>query len=132
MPSKSAIKNGADITTVLGAATSFSGTLRFDSSLMIRGNFEGDIDAKGALYIDEGATVNVGRIKAMSIVVAGSVRGDLEAVDKVEFRSSAQVRGNVRTAKLRIADGVLFEGRCEMVKDGDAFDPFAAGRETAS
>jgi cytoskeletal protein CcmA (bactofilin family) len=93
---------------------------------MIRGRFDGDIDAKGALYIDEGASVNVGRIRAMSIIVAGSVRGDLEAVDKVEFRSSAQVRGNVRTAKLRIADGVLFEGRCEMVRDGAGFDPFAA------
>ena len=114
------------MTTVLGAMTSFSGTLKFDSSLMIRGHFDGDIDAKGALYIDEGAMVNVGRIRAMSIIVAGSVRGDLEAVDKVEFRSSAQVRGNVKTAKLRIADGVLFEGRCEMVRDGVAFDPFSA------
>ncbi|PKL09814.1 MAG: hypothetical protein CVV51_01870 [Spirochaetae bacterium HGW-Spirochaetae-7] len=120
------MKNSVEVTTVLGALTSFSGTLKFDSSLMIRGRFDGDIDAKGALYIDEGASVNVGRIRAMSIIVAGSVRGDLEAVDKVEFRSSAQVRGNVRTAKLRIADGVLFEGRCEMVRDGAGFDPFAA------
>ena len=132
MPRQSSINNGVDVTTVLGATTSFSGTLKFDTSLMIRGRFDGNIEAKGALYIDEGATVNVGRIKAMSIVVAGSVHGDLEAVDKVEFRSSAQVRGNVKTAKLRIADGVLFEGRCEMVRDGNAFDPFAPKAETAS
>jgi len=132
MPRKPSINNGTEITTVLGASTSFSGTLKFDSSLMIRGRFDGDIDAKGALYIDEGATVNVGRIKAMSIVVAGSVRGDLEAIDKVEFRSSAQVRGNVKTAKLRIADGVLFEGRCEMVRNGDTFDPFSAKAESSS
>ena len=132
MPRQSSINSGVDVTTVLGATTSFSGTLKFDTSLMIRGRFDGNIEAKGALYIDEGATVNVGRIKAMSIVVAGSVHGDLEAVDKVEFRSSAQVRGNVKTAKLRIADGVLFEGRCEMVRDGNAFDPFAPKAETAS
>ncbi len=125
MPRQATIKSGSDSTTVLGPTTSFSGTLKFDSSLMIRGKFEGDIDAKGTLYIDAGATVNVGRIRAMSIIVAGSVRGDLEAADKVEFHSSAQVRGNVKTAKLRIADGVLFEGRCEMVRDGATFDPFA-------
>lgn len=125
MPRHSSINSGVQITTVLGTSTSFSGSLRFDTSLMIKGSFEGDIEAKGALYIDEGATVNVGRIKAMSIFVAGSVRGDLEALDKVEFRSTAQVRGNVKTAKLRIADGVLFEGRCEMVRDSNAFDPFA-------
>ncbi|MBU0928938.1 MAG: polymer-forming cytoskeletal protein [Spirochaetes bacterium] len=132
MPRSPSIKNGADITTVLGASTSFSGTLRFDSSLMIRGKFDGDIDAKGELYIDEGAVINAGRIRAMSIVVAGSVRGDLEAVDRVEFRSSAQVRGNVKTAKLRISDGVLFEGRCEMVRDEASFDPFASKKESAS
>lgn len=125
-----AIKTGSDSTTVLGPTTSFSGTLKFDSSLMIRGTFEGDIDAKGDLYIDTGARVQAGRIRAMSIIVAGSVRGDLEAADKVEFRSSAQVRGNVKTAKLRIADGVLFEGRCEMVRDGAAFDPFADRTDT--
>lgn len=125
MPRQATIKNEAQATTTLGPTTSFSGTLHFDTSVMIRGSFEGDIDAKGILYIDEGASVTVGKIRAMSVIVAGSVRGDIEALDKVEFRSSAQVRGNVRTARLRIADGVLFEGRCEMVQDGEAFDPFA-------
>jgi len=117
MPRQSAINRGLDITTVLGASTGFSGTLRFDSSLMIRGSFEGDIDAKGALYIDEGAVIKAGKIRAMSVLVAGSVTGDIEAADRVEFRASAQVRGNVRTARLRIADGVIFEGRCEMLQD---------------
>lgn len=125
MKTPSLIGSGAEITTILGASTQFSGTLAFESSLMIRGGFEGNIEAKGALYIDEGAVVKVGTIKAMSIVVAGSVHGDLEAADKVELRSTAQVRGNVKTARLRISDGVLFEGRCEMVRNGDAFDPFA-------
>ncbi|MBN2875576.1 MAG: polymer-forming cytoskeletal protein [Spirochaetales bacterium] len=117
---------------MLGSLTSFSGTLKFDTSLLIRGTFKGDIEARGALYIDEGATVEAGKIRAMSIVVAGSVHGDLEAADKVEFRSSAQIRGNVKTTKLRIADGVLFEGRCEMVKDGETFDPFAPGAVASS
>jgi cytoskeletal protein CcmA (bactofilin family) len=57
------------------------------------------------------------------------VRGDLEALDKVELRSAAKVHGNVHSAKLRIADGVLFEGRCEMVKSSTAFDPFAIKTE---
>ena len=122
-------RNGIEITTILGPGTILSGTLRFDSSLMIRGRFEGDIEAKGDLYIDEGAQVSAGKIKALSIVVAGSIRGDLEAVDKVELRSAAQIHGNVRSAKLRIADGVLFEGRCEMVKNSAAFDPFSSKTE---
>jgi cytoskeletal protein CcmA (bactofilin family) len=132
MPKPSTLNHEADIVTVLGSSTSFSGTLKFDSSLMIRGHFDGNIEAKGELFIDEGASVDVGKMKAMSIVVGGSIHGDMEAADKVELRSSAQVRGNVKTVKLRISDGVLFEGRCEMVRDGESFDPFAQRSSSGS
>ncbi len=132
MQKPSSMNHGSDIITVLGASTSFSGTLTFDSSLMIRGHFDGNIDAKGELFIDEGASVDVGKMRAMSIVVGGSIHGDMEAADKIELRSSAQVRGNVKTVKLRISDGVLFEGRCEMVRDGDSFDPFTQKAQSGS
>lgn len=122
MAKRSSIKHELEIITTLGSGTNFNGTLKFDSSLMIRGNFEGDIDATGVLYIDEGATVKAGKIRAMSIFVAGTLSGNLEAADKVEFKSNAQVRGNVRTSRLRIADGVLFEGRCEMIQNKDSVD----------
>ena len=125
MSKKTSLGTAGDLATTLGQGTSLTGTLKFESSLMIRGRFQGDIDAKGSLYIDESAVVTAGRVRDMSIVVAGSVKGDLEAVDKVELRSTAQVRGNVRASKLRIADGVIFEGRCEMVRAVESFDPFA-------
>lgn len=124
MARKTSLGRAEEIATILGPGTSLSGTLRFEDSLMIRGSFKGDIEAKGALYIDEHAVVDAGRVRAMSIVVAGQVKGDIEAADKVELKSSAQVRGNVRAAKLRIADGVIFEGRCEMVRNAESFDPF--------
>ena len=124
MAKKSSIARESELTTILGPGTALTGKLSFESNLMIRGSFEGDIDAKGALYIDQGATIKANKIKAMSIFVAGSVIGDLEALDKVELKPSAQVRGNVRTSKLRIADGVIFEGRCEMIGNREGFDPF--------
>jgi len=113
------------IATTLGKETSFAGTLRFKDSLRIKGKFEGEIDAMGRLLIDPEAVVNARRIRATNVVVGGTVRGDIEAADRLEMLSSAKVYGNVRTAKLRIADGVVFEGTCEMIRDPDAFNPFA-------
>lgn len=92
---------------------------------MIRGKFDGNIEAKGSLYIADTAEVKAGTIKALNIVIAGTVNGDIEATDKIEMHSTAKVRGNIRTLKLRIADGVLFEGNCEMLSDSVSFDPFA-------
>ncbi|HOX19017.1 MAG TPA: polymer-forming cytoskeletal protein [Spirochaetales bacterium] len=119
------------VATTLGEGTSFSGTLGFSESLRIAGRFEGEIDARGLLVVDELATVKARLVKASSVVVAGVVHADIEAADRVELLSTARVYGNVRTARLRIADGVVFEGRCEMIRDPDAWDPFSpAARET--
>ena len=119
------------IATTLGKETCFSGTLRFKDSLRIKGKFEGEIDAMGRLYIDADAVVNARRIRATSVVVGGTVRGDIEAADRLEMLPSAKVYGNVRTSKLRIADGVVFEGTCEMIRDPSAFSPFSAPEKTA-
>ena len=116
------------VATTLGAETAFKGTLRFRDSLRIRGAFEGDIDATGRLYVDGDATVNARHIVATSVVIGGTVRGDIDAPDRVEMLPSAKVYGNVRTARLRIADGVVFEGSCEMIREPGSFSPFGPGQ----
>jgi cytoskeletal protein CcmA (bactofilin family) len=110
--------------TTLGTETSLSGTLKFKDSLRIRGKFEGEIDAIGHLYIDPEAIVTAKNIRATSVVVGGTVHGDIEAADRIEMMSSAKVYGNVRTTHLRIADGVIFEGACEMLRDPSSYSPF--------
>jgi cytoskeletal protein CcmA (bactofilin family) len=119
------------IATTLGRETSFSGTLKFKDSLRIQGKFEGEIDSMGRLIIDGDAVVNARRIRASSVVVGGIVHGDIEAVDRLEMLPSAKVYGNVRTSKLRIGDGVVFEGKCEMIRDPLSFDPFATDEARA-
>jgi cytoskeletal protein CcmA (bactofilin family) len=117
------------IATTLGRETSFSGTLRFKDSLRIQGKFEGEIDSLGKLFIDGDAVVNARRIRASSVIVGGVVHGDIEAADRLEMLPSAKVYGNVRTSKLRIADGVVFEGKCEMIRDPASFDPFSSPKD---
>lgn len=111
--------------TTLGKETRFSGTLRFREPLRILGKFDGEIDSKGILFIDRESELKVRRIRAMSVVVGGTVHGDIEAVEKLELLSTAKVYGNIKTSKLRIADGVIFEGKCEMLDDSARFSPFS-------
>ena len=123
--SKNSDKKGVEeITTTLGKSTVFDGTMRFTRSLKIDGEFKGKIISSGFLYIEEGALVKAD-IKVGSVVVGGVVHGNIEASDNLEMLSTGQVFGNIRTAKLRIADGVVFEGKCEMIKNPDAVDIFA-------
>lgn len=117
-------KNNERISTTLGKGTNFNGTMRFTKSLKIDGRFEGRIESEGFLYIEEGARVEAD-IKVGSIVVGGTVRGDIYAKEKLEMLSTGQVFGNVQTAKLKIADGVVFEGKCQMIKEPGQVDIFS-------
>ncbi len=111
--------------TTLGSQTVFNGTIRFDDSLRILGHCEGHIESKGSLAVEKGAEV-VASIKVGSLVVGGTIKGDIEAVRQVELLPSGKVYGNIRTSQLKMADGVVFEGKVEMLKNADGVDVFSA------
>ncbi|MCL2295108.1 MAG: polymer-forming cytoskeletal protein [Spirochaetes bacterium] len=115
MGKSSDIKGKEKISTTLGKETVFKGKMKFFNSLKIDGSFEGDIESPGFLYIEDGAVVTAD-IRVRAVIVGGIVRGNIDASEKLEMLSTGQIFGNVRTSKLRIADGVVFEGKCEMIK----------------
>lgn len=114
-----------EIKTTLGAETVFRGTLRFRDSLKILGRCEGRIESSGSLIIGKGAEV-FAEIKVGSLVVSGTVKGNVEALVQTEISSTGKIIGNLRTAQLRIEDGTVFEGKVEMLKNSDALDIFLA------
>jgi cytoskeletal protein CcmA (bactofilin family) len=103
------------IATVFGKDTDLEGELSFKKSLQINGIFNGEITAGGYLVIGEGAVVKA-NIKAKTIIILGTVHGNIEATTRLEIHDSGKLYGNIRTSKLKIADGVVFEGKCEMIK----------------
>lgn len=113
------------IRTRLGADTVLKGTLRFRESVEISGKLEGKIIAEGYLFVRDGAEIRAD-IRAQDIIVAGTVHGNIEATHRLEILETGRIYGNVRTAQFRVADGVIFEGKCEMIRDADAVDVFAA------
>ncbi len=117
-------KGNDRITTTLGRETEFNGVMRFRDSLKIDGNFTGEIVSAGFLYIEQGAVITA-NIRVGSVVVGGTVKGNIEATEKLEMLSTGKVYGNIRTGKLKIADGVVFEGKCEMIKNPQAINVFS-------
>jgi len=109
------IKEGEKVETVFSPTTSFNGTLKFNSSLKIEGTFKGEIISSGYLIIGEQAKVDA-NIKTNSIMIAGEVHGDVEAEERLEMLSTGKLYGNIKTKKLKMADGVIFEGSCEMIR----------------
>ena len=117
-------KGAERITTTLGRETDFNGVMRFKDSLKIDGAFSGGIVSTGFLYVEQGASITA-NIRVGSVVVGGTVKGNIEATEKLEMLATGKVFGNIRTAKLKIADGVVFEGKCEMIKNPQSVNVFS-------
>jgi len=111
--------------TVLGNETSFKGTMKFKDSLKIDGFFEGNIESSGFLYIEKDAEVRA-QIKVGTIIVGGKVIGNIEASEKLEMLDSGKIFGNIKTPNLKVAEGVEFEGECDMIKNPEDIDIFSA------
>jgi cytoskeletal protein CcmA (bactofilin family) len=117
-------KRDASKLVVFGDSTNFNGHLCFKESLCIKGRFKGTIEASGDLIVDKGAIVEADHISVSSLVVLGTVVGAVHALDKIDLFPGAEVKGDLTAARLRIADGVLFEGQCSMTgisKDVEIF-----------
>ena len=107
-------KKDSQMVVILGGTTAFNGFLRFKETLRIQGRFRGTIEATGALIVDKGAVVEADHISVSSLTVYGTVMGAVHAVDRIDMLQGAEVHGDLTAARLRIADGVLFEGQCSM------------------
>lgn len=103
------------IVTTLAEGTYFEGTFRFSSAMKIRGRVKGLINCDGFLYIDDGAEVEAD-ITAKSMVIAGKVTGDITVSDALDLMPTAKIKGDIKTSRLRIDDGVELIGHCEMLK----------------
>ncbi len=108
--------NNKKIKTILGKGTYFNGKLNFNDSLKINGTFIGNINSSGLLVIGEGAIIKA-NVSAKSIVIFGTIEGDVYATDKVEMHPTGRVYGNIKAKKIKISDGVIFNGSCEIVNN---------------
>lgn len=101
--------------SLLAEETVADGHLSFSSVITVHGRFSGTIEGSGHLIVAPGAEVRA-RIRARVLTIAGFVVGDCHAEERVEMLTSARLVGNITTRVLKIADGVDFEGTCDMIR----------------
>jgi cytoskeletal protein CcmA (bactofilin family) len=81
----------------------------------------GEIFTEDVLIVGEGAEVNA-EVSVGSIIIQGTVRGNVTAKRSVEIHSPGRVKGNINTPSLFVEKGVFFDGHCQMDASGPASD----------
>lgn len=105
------------IRAFLGEGTAFKGQLNFEGTVRLDGNLEGQIFTQDNLVLGETARIKADLFVG-SLIAKGKVVGNITATGKVEIHAGAEIYGNIKTSILKIEEGAIFVGKCEMLREG--------------
>jgi cytoskeletal protein CcmA (bactofilin family) len=102
------------IDTLLGRTSTLNGDLDFSGGLHLDGRVNGNVRSSaadgGALSVSESGFIE-GRVEVTSIVMNGTVNGDMYARERLVLGEKARVNGNVYYGVIEMAPGAVITGK---------------------
>lgn len=100
-------------TTLIAAGTEIHGDIQFAGNLEIEGRVIGNIDAENGsnavVRVLEHGEVD-GNVKVPTVIVNGTVKGDVHSSVHLELAAKARVTGDVHYAVIEMAKGAKVNG----------------------
>jgi cytoskeletal protein CcmA (bactofilin family) len=102
------------IDTLLGRTANLNGDLEFSGGLHLDGRVNGNVRSTaadgGALSVSETGFIE-GSVQVTSIVMNGTVNGDMHARERLVLGGKARVNGNVYYGVIEMAPGAVITGK---------------------
>lgn len=106
-----------NLNTIIGKGSSFEGTLNVHSTLRVDGRIKGNVKTSDSLVIGKEGSIN-GEVEVRNAIIGGKLKGKLVASGKVVLEANSVFSGELKTTKLVIDEGAVFEGNCSMGATG--------------
>jgi cytoskeletal protein CcmA (bactofilin family) len=105
----------------IGPSIRINGDLAGEEDLVVEGRITGTLELKSnTLTIGSQGQVEA-KVYAHTILVEGTVNGDLYASERISIRQSARIQGNIYAPRISLEDGARFRGTIDMDTDTEAF-----------
>jgi cytoskeletal protein CcmA (bactofilin family) len=99
--------------SVIGNNTVITGNIRTEGSIRVDGKIVGNVVTQADAAVGMNALIE-GSVDARNITVAGKVMGSLTASQKLVLEGKSVMKGDIRTARLVVDEGAVFDGRSSM------------------
>jgi len=124
--------SGASAAATIGPSISIDGQLKGEEDLIVEGRIKGTVELKNnTLTVGTQGTLDA-EVFAHTILVEGTVNGDLYASENISIRKSARIRGNILAPRISLEDGAKFRGSIDMDADSEAFRKAFGGKPSAA
>ena len=100
---------------VVDKKTEISGTLHSQGNVLVEGCFEGEIDAKETVWVEQGAQTQA-QLHARDVVVSGSFNGEIDCEHRIQITSTATISGEIKAPVLVVEDGATINCRFRMTR----------------
>ncbi len=101
------------LSAFIDQGSEFEGKLSFKDTVRIDGCFRGEIASENTLVVGETGEI-FASVRSCTVVIAGSVTGDVVASDRLVLEKTARVDGDVTAGSLQMEDGASLNGRITM------------------
>ncbi len=98
----------AEVKSILAEGLKIEGNVISEGKIRIDGTVEGDVNGECVIFGE--SSVVKGNVKAKSVVIMGSVEGNIEA-ERLELKRSARVKGDISSEELSVEPGASIEGK---------------------
>ena len=106
------------VNSIIGEGSEFKGEFKINGLLRVDGKFTGTIKTEGKVLIGQAGEA-VTDIEARTVIIGGTVRGNIYAVERVILLTSGKVTGNIITPSIVMEEGSVFEGQCVINKKAE-------------
>lgn len=105
--------NDTTAETVVGASVKIQGDLNSEGNIRIEGSVAGKVQTTQSVYAAESSLITAD-VVAGNAIVAGQVQGNIKISGSLVLQSTARIHGDIACAVLRVEEGALFSGKCNM------------------
>ncbi len=97
----------------LSSGVSIKGNVKFQKELTLDCEVEGEINSQGRLTVGKQARIK-GNIKTRSVLVDGTVNGNITAGERCELRAGCTVNGDIEAPRLVVDEAASFVGSAKI------------------
>ena len=97
----------------LSSGVSIKGNVKFQKELTLDCEVDGEINSQGRLTVGKQAKIK-GNIKTRSVIVDGTVNGNITAGERCELRAGCTVNGDIEAPRLVVDEAASFVGSAKI------------------